>query len=106
MTEQTLWEHVVSITACHFREMEENSEVSFSLSGSLKTADVLMRRLLFVAPSQIHGILCHDDGAQVFYVGFECSTCKEIFLVPDVADRTEFFSAMKHPHPSQKMVPM
>jgi hypothetical protein len=72
-------------------------------TGLFDTTQVLdFRRVIFLqvwytTPKRIHGLLHYDSPAQLFFFGYECQSCNEVFLVPDtVTDETSLARALRH----------
>ena len=58
---------------------------------------VLMSQQFFTTGKRIHGILHYDGPTQIFFIGYLCNACSEIFLVPDtVVDDSTLSEAMSH----------
>ena len=58
---------------------------------------ILMRQVRYTTPKWIHGLLHYDGPHQLFFVGYECGRCGEIFLVPDtVEDEAGLAGALRH----------
>lgn len=57
----------------------------------------LMVQQWFTTSKRIHGILHYESPTQLFFLGYECNACHEIFLVPDsVKDDADLMEAMRH----------
>jgi hypothetical protein len=46
----------------------------------------VMRQVLYTTPKRIHGLLHYDASNQLFFIGYECGKCEQVFLVPDSVD--------------------
>lgn len=58
---------------------------------------ILMKQVFYTTPKRIHGLLHYEGPVQLFFVGYECPMCNEVFLVPEeVADTRTLGEAMKH----------
>ena len=55
-----------------------------------------MERIWFTTPIRIHGLLHMEAPAQIFFMGYKCSNCNRIFLVPDIKDINELSDQMRH----------
>jgi hypothetical protein len=74
------------------------SQSGFDINAVFFNDDrILMRQVFYSTPKRIHGLLHYDGTAQLFFMGYECQMCNEIFLVPDeVHDIYTLAEAMKH----------
>jgi len=58
---------------------------------------IILKQVWYTTPKRIHGLLHYDGPTQLFFVGYECGQCGEVFLVPDtVTDEASLARAMRH----------
>jgi hypothetical protein len=58
---------------------------------------ILMKQVWYTTPKRIHGLLHYDGPTQLFFVGYECGECAEVFLVPDtVENETGLVKTLRH----------
>ena len=58
---------------------------------------VIMRSQFFTTSKRIHGIWHYEAPNQLFFIGYECMKCGEVYLVPDsVKSHAELSEAMQH----------
>jgi hypothetical protein len=56
-----------------------------------------LQQVFYTTPDHIHGLLHYESPSQLFFMGYKCGQCEEVFLVPDsVHDETELAQAMRH----------
>lgn len=71
--------------------------VGFDFSQTIPDRRIHMRQVWYTTPKRIHGLLHYDGPHQLFFVGYECGRCGEIFLVPDtVKDEAGLAGALRH----------
>lgn len=71
--------------------------VGFDISQAIPDRRIIMSQVRFTTPKHIHGLLHYDGPHQLFFVGYECGQCGEIFLVPDtVEDEPGLVRALQH----------
>lgn len=46
----------------------------------------VMGQVLYTTPKRIHGLLHYDAPNKLFFIGYECGKCEQVFLVPDSVD--------------------
>ncbi len=69
----------------------------FDINAVQPDERILMKQLWFTTPKRIHGLLHYDGPNQLLFLGYECSICGEVFLVPDeVTDMYSLGDAMRH----------
>lgn len=58
---------------------------------------IIMPLVFFKTGKHIHGVMHYESPAQLFFIGYQCGKCDEIFLVPNsVTDHTTLAAAMRH----------
>lgn len=58
---------------------------------------ILMECVWFTTPHRIHGIFHYQSPNQLFFCGYKCQECGEIYLTPDsVKDEAGLLDAMNH----------
>jgi hypothetical protein len=58
---------------------------------------IILKQVRYTTPKRIHGLLHYDGPTQLFFVGYECGQCGEVFLVPDtVTDYAILARSMYH----------
>jgi hypothetical protein len=58
---------------------------------------LIMLLVFYMTNKRIHGIWHHEATNQIFFCGYECQKCHEVFLVPDsVKDNATLHQAMHH----------
>ena len=71
--------------------------MGFDISQVIPDRRIIMHQFWFSTPKRIHGLLHYDGPRQLFFVGYECSQCGEIFLVPDmVEDEARLALELRH----------
>jgi hypothetical protein len=55
-----------------------------------------MEKMWFFTPNRINGVLHYQGPAQLFFLGYKCSNCNRVFLVPDIKWSNELSDAMRH----------
>ena len=69
----------------------------FDINATFQDDRILMKQVFYSTHKRIHGFLHYDGPTQLFFMGYECQMCNEIFLVPDeVHDNYTLAEAMKH----------
>lgn len=69
----------------------------FSMSAVIYDDRILMRQVFYTTPKRIHGLLHYNTPTQLLFMGYECSLCGEVFLVPDsVNDVYTLGESMRH----------
>lgn len=57
----------------------------------------IMKIIFYTTAKRIHGIWHHESPNQLFFAGYECLKCGEIYLIPDwVKTLSDLAEAMKH----------
>ena len=58
---------------------------------------ILMQQVLYTTHDRVHGLLHYDGPTQLFFMGYKCARCHQVFLVPDtVGDNVSLGKAMHH----------
>ena len=69
----------------------------FDISAVRLDDRILMKQVLYTTPKRIHGLLHYESLTQLFFVGYDCGVCNEVFLVPDsVNNMRSLADAMGH----------
>ena len=55
-----------------------------------------MEKIWFFTPNRVNGVLHYQGPARLFFLGYKCSDCNRVFLVPDIKSSNELFDAMRH----------
>lgn len=56
-----------------------------------------LQQVFYTTPDRIHGLLHYESPSQLFFMGYKCGQCNEVFLVLDsVHDETGLVQAMRH----------
>lgn len=56
-----------------------------------------MTQVWFTTNERVHGIFHYEGATQLFFLGYKCGKCNEVFLVPDtVTDEEQLLTAMQH----------
>lgn len=70
---------------------------AFDLSKVHIPEDVFMEQLWYTTPQKIHGIFHYEGPTQLFFCGYKCNKCNEVFLVPDTVDNEpRLICALRH----------
>jgi hypothetical protein len=70
---------------------------NFDVGRTSVVCKILLCQVWYTTPKRIHGLLHYDGPSQLFFVGYECGKCGEVFLVPDtVEDERLLVFAMRH----------
>lgn len=57
----------------------------------------LMQQIVYITPDRVHGLLHYESPSQIFFMGYKCSRCEQVFLVPDsVSDEFTLVQSMRH----------
>ena len=56
----------------------------------------VMSQMFFSTPTRIHGLLHYQSPSQLFFLGYKCGKCDQVYLVPEVKDTNELANAMRH----------
>ena len=71
--------------------------MAFDFNRVIPDSRILMRQVWYTTPKLVHGLLHYDGPHQLFFVGYECGRCGEIFLVSDtVEDEAGLAGALRH----------
>jgi hypothetical protein len=71
--------------------------MAFDFNRVIPDRRILMRQVWYTTPKLVHGLLHYDGPHQLFFVGYECGRCGEIFLVSDtVEDEAGLAGALRH----------
>lgn len=71
--------------------------MGFGISQVIPDRSIIMSQVWYTTPKLIHGLLHYDGPRQLFFVGYECGQCGEIFLVPDtVEDEARLALELRH----------
>ena len=58
---------------------------------------IIMSQVLYTTVKPIHGVLHYEGPTQLFFLGYQCGKCEQVFLVPgNVADETALLRSMRH----------
>jgi hypothetical protein len=58
---------------------------------------IIMSKVFYTTNKPIHGIMHYEGATQLFFLGYQCGKCDEIFLVPDsVVDEVGLARSMWH----------
>jgi hypothetical protein len=70
----------------------------FGISTPIPDRRILMHQVWYTTPKRIHGLFHYDGPTQLFFVGYECQECHEVFLVPDSVEQDEvnLAAAVRH----------
>lgn len=67
------------------------------IASAIPDQRILLRLIFYTTPKRIHGLLHYDGTNQLFFMGYECGECGEVFLVPDsVEDEAGLAKALRH----------
>jgi hypothetical protein len=73
------------------------AEPGFDISKVQPDDRMVMKQIFYTTPKRIHGLIHYEGPTQLFFVGYECALCSEIFLVPDsVNSMRSLTDAMEH----------
>jgi len=69
----------------------------FDVRSTVAGDRIVLQLVFYTSPTRIHGLLHYEGPNQLFFMGYECGQCHQIFLVPDsVHDETSLHEAMRH----------
>ena len=72
-------------------------EPGMDIASAIPDQRIPLRLVFYTTPKRIHGLLHYDGTNQLFFMGYECGACGEVFLVPaDVKDETGLAAALRH----------
>jgi hypothetical protein len=73
------------------------AEPGFDISKMQLDDRILMKQVFYTTPKRIHGLLHYESPTQLFFVGYDCVLCGEVFLVPDSVNNIRSLTdAMEH----------
>ncbi len=87
--------HLVLYVGCY--PLAGAQAPGFDVSAVQVDDRILMSLVFYTTLKRIHGLLHYEGASQMFFMGYECGLCGEIFLVPDsVNDKRNLAEAMGH----------
>ena len=58
---------------------------------------MLMQQVLYTTHDRVHGLLHYEGPTPLFLIGYKCSKCGQVFLVPaTVGDEKELVDSLRH----------
>jgi hypothetical protein len=64
---------------------------------SINDERFLLIQVLYTTHDRIHGLLHYEGATQLFFVGYKCGKCDQVFLVPDtVHDDPTLAGSLRH----------
>jgi hypothetical protein len=55
-----------------------------------------MSKMWFYTPNRVHGLLHYQGPVQLFFLGYLCTKCGRVFLVPDIKSIDDLSDKMRH----------
>ena len=87
---------VLILSAGHY-PLASGAEPGFNMSAAQPDDRILMKQVFYTTPKRIHGLLHYESPTQLFFVGYDCGVCNEVFLVPEsVNNMCSLADAMEH----------
>ena len=67
------------------------------MATSIPVTRIMMKLIFFTTPKRVHGLLHYEGLAQLCFMGYECSSCDQVFLVPaEVGSEGELAKSLRH----------
>lgn len=71
-----------------------NPGIDFTMEADPR---IIMHSVYYTTNKRIHGLRHYESTNQLFFLGYECQECGEVFLVPEsVKDQGTLGEAMQH----------